>query len=479
VRYKVLIRVDANSQIGLGHFTRCLALANMLQDEFDVNFFYHTLTENAIRSASQRFTFVQVNSEEEFLHQVSPESIVVLDGYNFSPSDHREIRKRGARLVCIDDHFDQFFSADLIINHAPNILPSHYNAPDFTQFALGLQYCLLRQSFLKAAREPRTKKLPESTLVICFGGADPKNLTKSALEVAITLSTYSTIYCIVGDAYTHDVKALQSMALPNSNVHVLQSLSEEQMVEKFCQAAVAIVPASGVLIEALAAGARVISGFYADNQKYMYSNYRSLNAFVDAGDFSARSLKDALEQVGQAPTEPGRLIDGKSSERIKKLFRSLTLLFDLKLSKAGIDDLDITYQWASDSQIRRYAFKKEKISFDEHSRWFSLKTSSSKCAFLIASYRDRKIGAIRFDFEDQKVVISYHVDPADHGKGFGSIILSAGIEWLTKNTKGNTTVVGLVMSENIPSIKAFERLGFVCSPVGTHYQFEKKLNYEA
>ena len=38
MRRKIIFRADGNSEIGLGHIMRCLALAEMLEGDFDMSF---------------------------------------------------------------------------------------------------------------------------------------------------------------------------------------------------------------------------------------------------------------------------------------------------------------------------------------------------------------------------------------------------------------------------------------------------------
>ncbi len=58
--------------------------------------------------------------------------IVVLDGYHFGTNYQKQIKLKGAKLVCIDDMHDKEFVADLIINHIPRITPQDYNVQPFT-----------------------------------------------------------------------------------------------------------------------------------------------------------------------------------------------------------------------------------------------------------------------------------------------------------------------------------------------------------
>ena len=92
-------------------------------------------------------------------------------------------------------------------------------------------------------------------------------------------------------------------------------------------------------------------------------------------------------------------------------------------------------------------------------------------------YNDKPVGSIRFDLKEGEAIISYLLDPMYHGRGFGQLILRKGIEWLLMVNKPDFTPIhflcGEVMKTNIPSVKAFERLGFVKKEQKENYKFEK------
>jgi len=135
---------------------------------------------------------------------------------------------------------------------------------------------------------------------------------------------------------------------------------------------------------------------------------------------------------------------------------------DYYLRYATVDDTDITYKWASDETIRKYAFNKQKIEFKDHSIWFKNKISDINCNYFILCDKNGKcMGSIRFDLnESGEAMISYLIDPEFHGKGLGSVILKLGIQQIRWNKPDVKIVYGLVQPENTVSVKIFERLGF-------------------
>ena len=195
------IRADGNAQIGLGHLVRCSALAHMLKNDFNIIFFCRSIPKSLEQEFNKSgFKVIHIKDDEEFLESISNDKIVVLDGYNFGLDYQRKVKETGCKLVCIDDLHDRKFVADLIINHTPGITPKDYHAQPYTCFALGPEYALLRPSFLEQTKRGRKIKKIE-TLLIAFGGADPKGLTKKTLQVALEFNIFKRIIVVTGASF--------------------------------------------------------------------------------------------------------------------------------------------------------------------------------------------------------------------------------------------------------------------------------------
>ncbi len=266
----VHIRVDGSPEIGLGHLVRCIALSYMLKNEFDITFICREIPAK-IKSELDENKFALLEIEDSvFFDLIKPKDIVVLDGYHFDTNYQKKIKAKGAKLVCIDDLHDKVFFADLIINHAPNIKASDYRAQPYTKYALGIEYALLRPAFLEQAKKERKIEKIE-TVLICFGGADFKNLTESTLNIVLKFEEFKKIIVITGSAYNY-LGGLNELIQKDKRVVHYHSIGEQQMLTIMQGTDLAIVPASGILFEALAAGCRVIFGYYVKNQKH-FSDY--------------------------------------------------------------------------------------------------------------------------------------------------------------------------------------------------------------
>lgn len=474
---ELFIRVNFDHEIGLGHLVRCMALAEMLKKYFSIHFFYSEgTTPGSTYLAGSGFSFSRINNEAEFIEKLTSEVIVVLDGYHFHIDYQWQIKSKGCLLVCIDDVHDQDFAADLIINHAPGIFKEDYNTPFYTQFALGPDYALLRQPFLLAARkkeEEKKKKEVNDTVMICFGGADPLNITEKALATVIKFEQLTKIIVVTGGLYQY-ADSLTDHLKADSRIEWHTNLSDIDMAAVMMRSDIAIVQSSGILFESLASGCIAVTGVYIDNQKFVYNNFVNSNAALGAEDFSELPLSKALSSaINNTTDEHVSLIDGHSDERLDKIFRQLVMNVRIRVQHATIDEVDLTYKWATDQRIRNFSFNRHSISYEEHTTWLRSKFEDANCVYLIAKLDTDPIGSIRFDYKEDTQVISYLVDPAFQGQGLGQVLLLAGIQYMMKNVPGQKLhFTGYVVADNIPSLKAFRKLGFTESKVDGNYKFE-------
>jgi UDP-2,4-diacetamido-2,4,6-trideoxy-beta-L-altropyranose hydrolase len=475
---KVYIRVDGDEAIGLGHLVRCIALAQMLEKRFSITFVCKKIIISIKEQIEQLgFGLVTINEEEDFIKTLNGDEIVVLDHYGLDCNYQQIIKGKKSKLVCIDDLHDKEFYADLIINHAPGIIERDYTAQNYSAFALGPDYSLLRPKFLEHARTERNIK-EIRTLFVCFGGSDSKNLTAQILEIASHFTDFSKIIVVTGAAYkNHD--DLKHYCDLNNKIFYYHNIKEDRMLSLMLESDLAIVPSSGILLEAIATGCRIISGMYVNNQKELYEKYKAAGFFKDAGNFNAASTEKAIIESLTDIKPRKKIIDGKSGFRILKKFEYLVYKDKVKLFIANDTHIDVTYHWASNPHVRMFSFNTNTITKEEHQKWFLSKLSDVNCYYFIAMYCATPIGSIRFDVKDSEAVISYLVDPAFHGRGFGLILLQAGYNELTMIDKklnlGIKTISGYVLKENIPSIKAFEQLQYEKEDEGLQFKFIKAI----
>jgi UDP-2,4-diacetamido-2,4,6-trideoxy-beta-L-altropyranose hydrolase len=327
----VVIRCDGRPDIGLGHVVRCISLAHMLKDDFYIHFFVLSIPkslEEEIREMGCEIT--RLEREDEFLKQVRNNQIVVLDGYHFDSEYQKRIKENGASLVCIDDFHNQHFYSDLVINHAPGITESDYQGEGFTSYLLGPKYALLRPPFL----EKQSQKIGGMVqrvqhLFVCLGGSDYENITSQIVE-CMPPHRFQVVI-VTGSVYLFDTELREIIERKRSELDVIlkNSLTAKEMRNEMQNADLAILPSSGILLEALSLRLPTISGYYTSNQKEMYQNFEKENLIIGIENFNIEKLSHILRHsdLQNKIDELTRLLNhsaiGEGSNEIRNSFKKL------------------------------------------------------------------------------------------------------------------------------------------------------------
>lgn len=319
----VYLRADGNSEIGLGHLIRCIALAQMIKSDFNIHFIFKDAPDQIIQDILRSgFGFIKINNERELFGILNERDIVIVDHYGLDSNYQKEIKVLGCKLVCIDDLHDKPFVADLIINHAPGVHAYDYKATPCTKFALGPKYALIRPEFIKIALD-RSKHEINRRLLICFGGADFNNLTCKAIESIYKNRFFEKIYVITGVSYLFK-NQLTSLIEIDDRIEWCENQNAEGMLKYMQKCQYVLAPASSIAYEILSVGCTWLGGYYVENQKKIYEGFKQLNCLVDFGDLN-KSLPFLLPDYNNLThsLNNNNPIDGKSNLRIKNIFSAL------------------------------------------------------------------------------------------------------------------------------------------------------------
>lgn len=134
--------------------------------------------------------------------------------------------------------------------------------------------------------------------------------------------------------------------------------------------------------------------------------------------------------------------------------------FGYELKRATPTDLKITYDWAINSDVRRYSFNQTKIDWDTHEKWFLSKLKDVKSLYLLLYLNKLIMGSFRLDINNKEGLISFLTDPQHHGKGIGKKIIKLGIRYIQDEIKDVKLIRAMVMKDNIASCKIFESFNF-------------------
>jgi UDP-2,4-diacetamido-2,4,6-trideoxy-beta-L-altropyranose hydrolase len=318
-----------------------LALADILKNDFSI-FFTLQKRDSAIEKLISKIT-IQVDtlkptdnySEEaiNYSNTLIAENIVVLDGYHFNTEYQQAIKNKGCKLVVIDDLHSWHQVADVIINHAEGVPPSAYSKEDYTTLCLGLDYVLLRKPFLNAKHSAK-KITAVKKVFISMGAADVNNITQKFTEALLQIKGIEEIHLMLG-AINPNLKQIEKLIEENKHINIKQhfNISADELAELLKQCDVSICPASSISLESCAIGIGLISGYTAENQLGNLLGMEKRKTLINFGDMNLLTvdeIKQRLssvfihpEQLNELIENQAKMIDGKSPERLLKVFKEL------------------------------------------------------------------------------------------------------------------------------------------------------------
>lgn len=315
MKQRILFRSDGNSEIGLGHVIRSLALSKFLIDHFEcvfvTRFLNDFISKEALKNSSAVLKLSEKNEDhfEEFLKLIRNTDIVVLDNYFFNTDYQIAIKNIGCTLVCIDDMCDKHYVSDVVINHSPGKVEGDFSRENHTRLCLGLDYVMLREEFFNVEIK-RDRKIPKHGL-ICLGGSDKFDITSKILVLLSQQTNVQTLDVIVGAAYKHLEILKKSIAESVKKINLFTNLSAKEMSLRMQSCDFGVLPASSICLEALSVGLPFIVGYTVANQKQLYEtlisdyrvpgvgNFLYLNNFpnIKMTDMPVIEVKDSRERL--------------------------------------------------------------------------------------------------------------------------------------------------------------------------------------
>lgn len=301
---KIIIRVDGNSKIGLGHIYRGIALAEMLKLNYEILFLIRE-NSSSIAISHAGFTCINIpetmNLEEEsnyIFENFSHANAIVLDGYDFGEAYQTAIRDLGFPVIYIDDLRIGIQKSDLVINHCPGIVKEQYITASYTELAIGLSYSLIRPSFANFNRKGVQPRNGIKNVLISFGGADPLDFTFKALDHLVKESEWDIFDVIIGGAYPHK----KIFKLTDNRIRFHKNLSEIEIFEVMKSTDIAITPASTTSIELASLGVPMVLGYFVDNQKGIYDGFINHTSVIGVGDFNNFTFGELATIIKQNAT---------------------------------------------------------------------------------------------------------------------------------------------------------------------------------
>lgn len=312
----LLILTEGGEDIGLGHITRCSAIAGWVQKQgrtCRMVIDWHGSGHNPGNFEEARWMDWELSGPSF--------QAVLVDSYKAPATTYGKIKNFAERLVVIDDyHRLPEYGADLVINPNPysNSIPYAENA------AGGTQYVILRDAFRECTEKYRLRDKVKKILVT-VGGTDMRSMLPVLADL-LEKTDYEVVF-VCGNEATE--QAMKDRFAGNRRFSFYGFAGPALMCRLMLGCDVAISACGQTLHELAYLGAPTIGIRIGDDQLLNQQAYIEAGFLSLAIDWNSGELESLLRhelnglnsvEARAAKSKTGmNIIDGKGVERIAQL----------------------------------------------------------------------------------------------------------------------------------------------------------------
>lgn len=473
----VAIRVDASSEIGTGHFMRCLALADGLKTRgARVCFLSRHAPAHLREMATGRgheFAALDSRAEPDAADQLAHSAWLgtglradardaaqvlsgetwdwlVVDHYALDARWEAALRCAARRILAIDDIADRAHDCDLLLDQNFHLDAERRYAgrtPEQCRQLLGPRYALLREEFARlragtAARDGRVRRV-----LVFFGGIDARDHTGAAIEALAGLGGRKLqVDVVIGAQNTRRGEVEARCAALGFNCHV----QTVRMAELMAAADLALGAGGSASWERCCLGLPALALAVADNQKELVED-AALAGLLCAPALEAASLADHLRGLLDQPLllramslNGIQAVDGRGVGRVLRAMG----VGALSVRRAAGADSAKVFAWRNDPAIRAVSRNPDSVERSVHDAWFAAALASPDRLLLIGERDGEEIGVVRFDVRERAAEVSIYLAPQLGGSGNGAELLLAAETWLAQHRPEVAAVEAEVLRDN-------------------------------
>ncbi len=334
---RIIIRVDAGHQVGMGHAVRCLALASELDEQYDCQVIFLTKEIGGIADLIQGRGFkvkllpFNVNKQEEigyFLNLTTDYNAdrIILDMKGEIGKDYiLALRESGIPIVSIDNNSEGAQLADINIFPVAHFVENEGWKDYKGKLFYGAEYVILSRDF--QVNHPHLKGEVLNVLVT-MGGSDPNNLSVKVLN-ALSRINDITITIVLG-CYFSVGEQIREIACRNQNIVVHDKVTN--MAELMCQADIALTSFGVTIYELAGVGVPAITITRSREDSRDAELFARCGTCLNLGYYENVSDDDIVtcvkallrdDELRQIMASKGKsLVDGKGASRVAEIIMS-------------------------------------------------------------------------------------------------------------------------------------------------------------
>lgn len=407
---RIMFVCDATIESGLGHFSRCIAIADVAARRgCDIEFCGQFSAEIAVTALAERS--FEVHTAPVSTQHLGVDALarrvdhVHADTYSHTfDSARADLGLCGVTFSSMEDGTHGRREADLVVDPTPR-REREYRPKDGTlRLFRGAKAIPLRNELLLLKKENPTDSShsridgkPLKVLVV-MGGTDPYGVTEQIVDIWQFLDIPST--CLVVGGSLDDF---------NSRVGILPVARSWNIAKHYVEADLVISSAGTTVWEIAYLGTPMAILQVADNQREYYEFAINSGVAFGLGNISNGRINrsTAIEGLNALVADLGRTsrrlndqvqVDGRGAQRITdQIFELRKSTSAIHVRVATIDDASILYDWRNDPSVRSVSRSHHELNWTSHLSWLSRVLGNSQQCLLIVEYRNTPGGTVRFD----------------------------------------------------------------------------------
>jgi len=436
---RVVVLTECGKKEGFGHFFRTSGMVNFLREHgYEVD--YLLLNSDGIIPVRDSQCIV-IESHDAVDAYLTPNSAMIIDSYKTSETDLFKWKARCKKMLCFDD-YSRINYPEYILNGAPYARELLY-CGDKSHHLLGSTYLILRQEFLEV--RPRECAKEVKNIFIMLGGTGSQERLNIILEKVKRLP------------YHFHIVAHQQLEADNFTYHQNLSAKEMALLMKRCE--IAISASGQTLFELCYQGVPTILFKVAENQSWNIKWAKSVGMIEgNSEEIDAQLLALIPYEIRKAICK--NIIDTVTNRGIVNVINAF-LPLDILVRKAEIRDELAIFNLSNQEYVRKVSINKNKISLEDHQKWFRKKLSDNSPFYVIEDMDGIFLGQVRYQIEDKAAEISLSFSSILKERGLAKNIVEKSLNLLF-NEYPLDLIIAHLYEDNIASKKLFERLGFEC-----------------
>ncbi|OGS06592.1 MAG: hypothetical protein A2270_11885 [Elusimicrobia bacterium RIFOXYA12_FULL_51_18] len=462
---KAIIFTEGGKGIGFGHVIRCSAIKRAFE-QLGIKTELIVKGDDSAAGVLGRGRYTAKDWQTgRAAWSAAGADIALIDSYLAGREIYKGIADNLKHCLYLDDCARLDYPDGTIINYNAYAPTMKYPRRNGVRYLLGTAYTPLRKEFVLIAGRKIRKHIGKALLI--FGGADTAGLTSQTLKFLAADYPEMEKTVIAGGGAS---RAAALERLKDGKTKVIFNADTKTVRREMLDCDIAFTAGGVTLYELARTGTPAIAFCVADNQKKnvlaMAKTGVLYPARLSAGRIRFSDVEKIMARVapiGVRKRMSGagiKIVDGLGAARVAKYARALILEDEVSVRRAVPGDVLPVFRLSNELAVRECSINSGKITLPRHKRWFADKLSDPSVLFLIAEYKGKFIGQVRFAAEKTAVTVSISVAAKMRGSGAGGIILRKALEVMRGAYPRAAKVLAYIKRDNTASRKLFEANGF-------------------